>query len=156
MGVRMTDQGWTECAGLHARLRAEPEAFNAGVELRPGDPEDRCGSPIVALGALQGGENGAPFQMDQRLRRRWLRCVAARAFQTLMPSAVQTEMGRRQEVSLGIPGTPYGTLALEAREGYAGDMARIGRMMAPGPPPSHATGDSAAGDVRWRRGLSGD
>jgi len=101
MRARVTDQRWTECAGLNDGLRGEPEAFHAGVELGPGDPEDRRGSRLVAFGMLQGGEDGAPFQVDQRLRRRWHRCVAARSFQTLMPRGVQAEMGRRQEAPLG-------------------------------------------------------
>ncbi len=59
MGARVTDQLWTDRAGSHARLRGKSEAFDAGVELGPGDPEERRGLGLVPPGVLQVGEHGA-------------------------------------------------------------------------------------------------
>jgi len=56
MSARVTDQGWTERAGLDGHLRGEPEAFHAGVKLRPGDPEERRGLRLVAFGVFRGGD----------------------------------------------------------------------------------------------------
>lgn len=58
MGGRVADQWWTNCPGLDGRLHGEPVSPQAGVRLRPGDPEDRRCSRLVTLGVLQGGENG--------------------------------------------------------------------------------------------------
>ncbi len=82
-------------------LRGEPDAFQAGVQLRPGDPEERRGSRFVALHVLQGGENGAPFQVGQRLGRRPVRCLAACAIRARVPRPVQAKMGRREQAPIG-------------------------------------------------------
>ncbi len=44
---RTADQRWTDCAGLDDRLRGEPEAIQADLQLRPGDSQ-RPGSQLFA------------------------------------------------------------------------------------------------------------
>ncbi len=49
MGVRRTEQAWTECAGLDASVRGEPVSSRAGVKLRlPGMCHDKGGERNVA------------------------------------------------------------------------------------------------------------
>jgi hypothetical protein len=83
---------------MDAHIRGEPVALQAGVELGPGDAEERGGLGLVALGAGQGGPDGAPLQSGQGLGGRGL-AGAGLAREPRRP--LQPEVGRGEQAPLG-------------------------------------------------------
>ena len=103
------------CKGHDAkkRIRTIPDADNQGGFGRRGPGMAACSACL-----LRGASALPPDP--------------AEAVEASLPAVSTGEVPR--DCEMGLPGTPYEILHVASREEYAGDMARIARVVAPGIP----------------------
>ena len=100
LAAQRVGQWYTACAGLDRCFRSEAEALQAGAKLRAGDSEERRCVRLVTFGVCQSGQDGAPFETRQRLRRRVLRRLTVRGAPSRLSRPADPEMFRREETTL--------------------------------------------------------